>query len=94
MFIRSQVHLIFTDWDVGKPCLLMFVQFTFETFCGGVVLTQFAQSVFQTAVQSLSPINCTQILAGLQVTQRYSQHGIAQISTTPHHSDLHNTASL
>ncbi|XP_043241986.1 facilitated trehalose transporter Tret1-2 homolog [Amphibalanus amphitrite] len=65
--IARQIHLIFTDWDVGKPCLLMFIQFTFETFCGGVVLTQFAQSVFQQAVQSLSPINCTQILAALQM---------------------------
>ena len=65
--IVPQIHLIFTDWDVAKPVLLMFIQFTFETFCGGVVLNQYAHSVFQMAVQSLSPINCTQILAGLQV---------------------------
>ena len=70
-----QMHLIFTDWDVGKPVLLAFIQFTFETFCGGVVLNQFAHSVFQMAVQSLSPINCTQILAGLQVNRYRYRYG-------------------
>ncbi|XP_037073762.1 sugar transporter ERD6-like [Pollicipes pollicipes] len=65
--IRRQVHLIFTDWDVAKPCLLMFVQFFFETFCGGVVLNQYALSVFQMAAMSLTPSQCAQVLAVLQM---------------------------
>ncbi|XP_037073760.1 uncharacterized protein LOC119094953 [Pollicipes pollicipes] len=63
----AEVHLIFTDWDVAKPCLLMFVQFFFETFCGGVVLNQYALSVFQMAAMSLTPSQCAQVLAVLQM---------------------------
>ncbi|XP_037073761.1 sugar transporter ERD6-like [Pollicipes pollicipes] len=65
--ILQQARLIFTDWDVAKPCLLLLVQFFFDSFCGGIVLTQYAPGLFRMAVRSLAPAQCTQLLAALQV---------------------------
>ena len=62
-----QARLLFTDWTVAKPCLLLLIQHAFDVLCGGLVLAQYAPGIFQTVVASLSAAQCSQLLAALQV---------------------------
>ncbi|XP_043241019.1 sugar transporter ERD6-like 6 [Amphibalanus amphitrite] len=65
--ILRQAKLLFTDWSVARPCLLLLMQYVFDVFCGGLVLAQYAPGIFQSVVASLSAAQCSQLLAALQV---------------------------
>ncbi|KAF0314075.1 Facilitated trehalose transporter Tret1 [Amphibalanus amphitrite] len=63
----AEAKLLFTDWSVARPCLLLLMQYVFDVFCGGLVLAQYAPGIFQSVVASLSAAQCSQLLAALQV---------------------------